>query len=397
MKLSSLVAVFAVTIVSCFYVEPSVAASEQPGLNSNMQCASSDAEKAADFANYFISYGYISHQKQMLTDTVRMRAYNSAILKNKDIFEGKVVLDVGAGSGVLSIWAAQANAKKVYAIEYTDMAKIARKNVAKNGFADVIEVIQTSVEELELPEKVDIIVSEWMGYFLLRESMLDSVIKARDKWMKPDGLMFPSHAAMQIAPVTNEKDRLDNGAQFDAKLDEWETFAWEMQGLYNFDVSAITQDFYDEQEQYYLNSSAWIELKASSVLGKPIEIKQLDLTTCTLKDAFGVSDTKFETILPYDSIVSGFAGWFTVDFAGTEERPLTHKVQLSTAPEVGYTHWGQQIFYFTEGLEAPAGTKLHGSVSLTRQARNKRMYNFNLNLKVDENAAMSRELHYEIP
>ena len=47
----------------------------------------------------------------------------------------------------------------------------------------VIEIINKKVEEVELPEKVDIIISEWMGYFLLYESMLDTVLFARDKWL----------------------------------------------------------------------------------------------------------------------------------------------------------------------------------------------------------------------
>lgn len=60
----------------------------------------------------------------------------------------------------------------------------------------MIEVIQGTIESVELPEKVDIIISEWMGYFLLRESMLDSVLVARDKFLKPGGAMYPSHANM---------------------------------------------------------------------------------------------------------------------------------------------------------------------------------------------------------
>ena len=67
-----------------------------------------DAEKASDFANYFCSYAFLYHQKQMLMDDVRMRAYHNAIMQNRSLFEGKVVLDVGTGSGVLAIWAAPA-------------------------------------------------------------------------------------------------------------------------------------------------------------------------------------------------------------------------------------------------------------------------------------------------
>lgn len=58
-----------------------------------------------------------------------------------------------------------------------------------------------SLTDLDIPEKVDIIISEWMGFFLLYEGMLDSVLVARDKFLKPDGLIFPNKAKMYMAPV----------------------------------------------------------------------------------------------------------------------------------------------------------------------------------------------------
>jgi hypothetical protein len=63
-------------------------------------------------------------------------------------------------------------------------------------------VIKGKVEEVELPvEKVDIIISEWMGYSLFYESMLDTVLYARDKWLKPDGLMFPDRATLYVCAI----------------------------------------------------------------------------------------------------------------------------------------------------------------------------------------------------
>jgi hypothetical protein len=100
--------------------------------------------KATDFANYFCAYSQLYHQKQMLTDHNRMAAYHSAICGNADLFKDKIVMDVGTGSGILAVWAAQAGARRVYAVEYTDMAKHARRVVEANGVGHIVTVIQVS-------------------------------------------------------------------------------------------------------------------------------------------------------------------------------------------------------------------------------------------------------------
>ena len=117
------------------------------------------AAAASDFANYFCSYAFLYHQKQMLTDHHRMQSYQSAVLKNKTLFEGKVVVDVGAGSGILSVWSAQAGAKKVWAVEFTDMARHAMQLVRHNGVDGQVTVVKGAIEELDLPEKsVDVLI-----------------------------------------------------------------------------------------------------------------------------------------------------------------------------------------------------------------------------------------------
>ena len=68
----------------------------------------------------------------------------------------------------------------------------------------MVEVIQGTIETVSLPEKVDIIISEWMGYFLLRESMLDSVLVARDRFLRPGGSLFPSHARLYLALMRSQ-------------------------------------------------------------------------------------------------------------------------------------------------------------------------------------------------
>lgn len=78
----------------------------------------------------------------------------------------------------------------------------AREIVATNGMADKITLLQGKMEEIEIPfPKVDIIISEWMGYFLLYESMLDTVLYARDKYLVPNGLIFPDKATIFVAGI----------------------------------------------------------------------------------------------------------------------------------------------------------------------------------------------------
>jgi protein arginine N-methyltransferase 1 len=78
----------------------------------------------------------------------------------------------------------------------------AREIVKVNGLSDKITLIQGKMEEIEMPyPQVDIIISEWMGYFLLYESMLDTVLYARDKYLVKDGLIFPDKATIFVAGI----------------------------------------------------------------------------------------------------------------------------------------------------------------------------------------------------
>lgn len=140
---------------------------------------------------YFNSYAHFSIHEEMLKDRVRTQAYEKAILRNKHLFEGKTVLDVGSGTGILCLFAAKAGAKHVYGIECSEIVEFSKKIASDNGFEDRITFLKGKAEEITLPvDKVDIIISEWMGYFLLYESMLDTVLLMRDKvtWHRNNNL-----------------------------------------------------------------------------------------------------------------------------------------------------------------------------------------------------------------
>ena len=88
-------------------------------------------------------------------------------------------MDCGSGTGILSMFAAQAGAKKVYAIEASDsICALSRAIIKANGLSDKIEVIHGEIEKISLPvDEVDIIISEWMGFYLVHEGMLGYLFK----------------------------------------------------------------------------------------------------------------------------------------------------------------------------------------------------------------------------
>jgi protein arginine N-methyltransferase 1 len=99
-------------------------------------------------------------------------------------------------------FAARAGAKHVIGVDMSSIIEKAKEIVAVNGLSDKITLLQGKMEEVHLPfPKVDIIISEWMGYFLLYESMLDTVLYARDTYLNPGGLIFPDKATMYVAAI----------------------------------------------------------------------------------------------------------------------------------------------------------------------------------------------------
>jgi hypothetical protein len=160
--------------------------------------------RSADY--YTDSYAHFGIHEEMLKDKVRTRAYMNAIKQNKHLFKDKVVLDVGCGTGILSMFAAQAGARLVIGVDMSSIVEHAKKIVAANGLSDKVVLVRGKMEEVVLPlpagcDKVDIIISEWMGYFLYYESMLDTVLYARDKYLAPGGLIFPDKATMMVCAI----------------------------------------------------------------------------------------------------------------------------------------------------------------------------------------------------
>nr|QEG03106.1 arginine N-methyltransferase PRMT10 isoform X1 [Cymbidium ensifolium] len=343
-------------------------------------------DKRVDFANYFCTYGFIYHQKEMLSDRVRMDAYYNAIFNNKHHFSGKVVLDVGTGSGILAIWSAQAGARKVYAVEATKMAEHAKALVHANNVEDIVHVIEGSMEEVNLPEKVDVIISEWMGYFLLRESMFDSVICARDRWLKPSGVMYPSHARMWVAPVRSALgDQKIN--DYETAMSDWYSFVNDTEASYGVNMNVLTKAYREEHEKYYLKTSLWNSLHPSQIIGTPAVIRELDCLTATVDE---ISNVFANFLLPINvdrTRLSAFAGWFDVHFRGNLQNPVEQEVELTTAPRIDCsTHWGQQVFLIHPPLRVDEGDRLVVTFSMSRSRENHRLMDVNFTYELQQSS-----------
>ena len=146
---------------------------------------------------YFSGYSKIDIHNEMCADKRRVDAYEAAL---KSSCAGKLTIDVGAGTGILSFMAAEAGASRVYAIEKAGIFSKLKKEVSKRKLTDKVKIMNCLAEEAPLDDIIaDVIVSEWMGSFLLSERMLPSVLHVRDRCLTEDGIMIPGRARIKIA------------------------------------------------------------------------------------------------------------------------------------------------------------------------------------------------------
>ena len=164
---------------------------------------------------YFGSYEHVEIHEEMIRDQARTDAYRDALVK---VSKNKAIMDVGCGTGILSLFAARAGAKRVVGIDASAIAEAAKNIVKANGFEQVVKIVRSQVEDLdESLGKFDVLVSEWMGYGLFFESMLDSVLVARDRYLDKEngGIMVPSHASIFVQGLSCANSFWDEVYGFD--------------------------------------------------------------------------------------------------------------------------------------------------------------------------------------
>ncbi len=145
----------------------------------------------------------LSMYLKMMQDKVRMAAYKAAIAAT--VRPGDVVLDLGAGTGIMSFLALEAGASRVYAVDTSDTIDIARRVAKENGFDDRLICFQVDSLRLSLPESVDVIISDIRGITPLCGNNLQVLTDARKRFLKPGGRLIPECDKIYIAPIENQK------------------------------------------------------------------------------------------------------------------------------------------------------------------------------------------------
>ena len=305
----------------------------------------SSAIKANEDGGYAGSYAHFSIHHEMLSDFVRTNAYKQAIYENADQIKDKVVLDLGCGTGILSMFCAQAGAKEVIAVDMSDIIHHTMDIIRENGLQDKIKLIKGRLEDIkELENKrFDVIVSEWMGYFLLYEGMLDSVIAARDKNLSPGGLILPNYCSISIFAISDEERYLKT-------IDYWKN-------VYGFKMSCM-------KEPVLMEASIEIVPK-NKVASELYEILNLRLTQCKIND-FASFKADFELLVHQDGPITAIGGCFDTIFT------LQNSVTLPTGPMTDPTHWKQTVFYLEEKISKKKGDTLKGSIHVYRPPKDLR-------------------------
>jgi SAM-dependent methyltransferase len=266
----------------------------------------------------------------MLRDRIRTQSYRDAI--HEVVKPGDKVLDFGCGTGVLSVFAARAGASKVYALDRSNMLSAAREIFVANGCTN-IEAIFGEGDIVDLPEQVDVIISEWMGHFLFAERMLEPLITLRDKFLRPGGRVVPEQCSLHLGMVTST-------AYF-------EELSFLRSRPYDIDFSPVAEwPFTDVGIQ---------AINAEDLLPETIRLGEFSLTTVRETPRYLNG-----SIAPKEATtIYGMCGWF--------EAQLSPKVSLTTSPFAPATHWLHFHFPFSEPLEVAANQKVDVEIEIIPQ------------------------------
>lgn len=327
------------------------------------------------------SYDWLAAYERILQDPTFLTAYQDAISYVRDRLEGQIIVEVcrGGVGGVLACMCAKAGARKAFVVGCSPgLDELVGRVAIQNGLHNVV----TAVASEELDDwllhdaghlvadsfnHVGAVVSAWMGPCLLFDSALLDFITARDRWLRPGGLLLPSHTELLVCPWADP-----------ARTAKRSVFFKDVLGV---DLSVLTPLVEAE-----CAASPQIEhVDPNAVVGEPFSVVSLDLHVVTGKELQGEFSVLKTWCCKTDVCLGGWAAWFDLYFQSechmgdacnekklTESKPQLEcsreagcnqvllstapapqqkRLLLSTAPWTQQTQWHQTLFLLDSSIE----------------------------------------------
>ena len=270
----------------------------------------------------------LDYHAGMLRDHHRVDTFHEAI--HKVVKPGDVVVDLGSGTGVLSYYAAQAGASRVYAIEAGPIIWLAREVCAANGFQDRVTFLHNSSFHVELPERADVLISETLWNFGLGEGMIGFIADARERFLKPDARIIPADIRLNVMAVTQPHV---HSRLADTTADR--------HGLK-----------FDALRGYRLSNVYTPRVEPDEVLSRSQQILTIEVAEAATQDM----NSEFELEIDRAGVMHGLAGWF--------RSRLADRVEVTNEPGL-HTSWGHAYFPLERGVEVEPGDRISASVRST--------------------------------
>ncbi len=267
-------------------------------------------------------YDLFAHGR-MIRDRVRGDAYARAITAT--VRRNDVVLDLGTGSGVLSVIACRAGARKVYAIEEEDIIELAREIVRINGCADRVELIQASSYEVELPECANVLVADVRGVLPFFRTSLTAMIDARNRFLAPGGTIIPQRDVVRGALA-------ESAEAYGPHVAPWEEGAW------GVDLTPARRLAVNDMRKQLV--------RAEEVISNVVVVATIDYATFTSPGFEGV----IELIATRNATAHGFTVWF--------DSTLAPGVEISNAPDRPEMIYGRSFIPFESPVTVHAGDEI---------------------------------------
>jgi hypothetical protein len=257
----------------------------------------------------------------LLQDQRRTNAFREAI--RRCVTPDSVVLDLGTGSGILALFAAEAGARRVFAIDATHSADLASFLAKHLGFGDRIQVFHDHSTKVELPERANLLVTETLGSFGLNEQILSSVIDARARLLTADAVIIPRRIELFLVPS-------DDASIYERRVSWWSGKP------YGFDFSPLS---------VFASNIVFVgSVDRASFLSAPAMVIAAELATSTTADVSGHAHFTAARV----GLMYGFAGWFRAT--------LADGIELSN--EVPGTSWEHVFLPLPSPVNVDAGTAI---------------------------------------